>query len=202
MENDQPPQKRRSSSSSSKRRRKRRPPPPPKNKWLVPGMIAGGALILLLVGGLFIKSEYFPSDPEKAAAKGSGRIAADIREYYEGDYVLISPSTLVENNILPHGITEDTATNSLRSEWGEVLVMGVNAEGRTQPPYTHFLITYDNIPSSVCTNFIPTLLGRYERVWIGQDNRLPTPEGLVGSQSEIQARCSAQETVSILALSK
>lgn len=201
MENDHPPQKRRSSSNSSKRRRKRRPPPPKKN-WLVPGLIAGGALVLLVAVGVFVKSEFFPSDPEKAAAKGSERIAADIREYYEGDYVLVSSSALVENNILPNGITEDAATNSLRSEWGEVLVMGANEEGRTQPPYTHFLITYDNIPSSVCINFIPTLLGRYERVWIGQNNRSPSADGLVAGQSEIQARCSAQETVSILALSK
>lgn len=202
MEPDQiPPQKRRSSSSSSRKRRKRKPEPP-KKQWLLPALGGAIGLVGLLFVGLLVKGWLFPADPEKAVGEEGAEMAQDIQEFYQGDYTLINNQTLVSKKLLPDGITPAKRADQLRSNWGEVLVMGANSNGRTQPPYDSFLISYADIPSQVCATFVPTLMQRYEHVWIGRQTRVPDPRELVASASEIQARCSATPTVSIMVLGK
>ena len=202
MEPDQiPPQKRRSSSSSSRKRRKRKLEPP-KKQWLLPVLGASIGLVGLLFVGLLVKQWLFPGDPVKEVGEESTQMAQDIQDYYQGNYTLIDNQTLVSEKLLPDGITPAKRANQLRSNWGEVLVMGANSDGRTQPPYDSFLISYADIPSQVCATFVPTLMQRYDRVWIGRQSRAPDPRELVGNASEIQARCSATPTVSIMVLGK
>lgn len=181
-----------------KRRKKRRPPP--KKDWLLPAIgITIGALLLIILG-LLARRWIWPENPDTVAADGSAEIAEDIRDYYEGNYALISTESLVKENILPEGIRMAERANQLQSEWGNVTIMGTNAQGRTQPPYSHFLISYESIPSQVCTTFVPVLMARYQRVWIGQSALIPLEADRVSDASQITARCSAAPTLSILAL--
>jgi hypothetical protein len=193
------PHKRRSSSS---RKRRRRRPEPPKKQWMLPALGAAIGLVGLIFVGLLIKTFFFPADPEKAVGDESAEMAQEIQDFYKGDYTLISNDTLVKKKLLPNGITPAARSDQLRSNWGEVLVLGANPQGQTQPPYTHFLISYANIPSQVCTTFVPTLMQRYGQIWIGRQTRSPDPRELLANASEIQARCAASPTVSIMVLGK
>lgn len=188
------------SGSSRKRKKKRRPPPKP--DYLLWGIGIALVVGVLVLAGLLARNWWLDRNPDQAARVGGQEMAATIQDKYQGNYALVDGNALKKQDLLPRGVKAHPRRNALVSEWGDVVIMGTNAQGHTNPPYSHFLVIYENIPSDVCTQFSQGLWGDYETLWIGQQDRIPADGERVATASDIPARCTSNAKVNIMALGR
>lgn len=186
-----------------KSRSKRRNPPRKRawyeHPWLLPGLGLACLFMALIVAVAWWRQHSTDANPIRQAQSANEDLQDSIHQVYNGDYTLLDPNLLNTQERLPRGLQMRKDANELVSPWGRVELMGANALGQTQGPYTHYLVIYYTIPQKDCAQLATQMLARYGQVWVGQSPPLTNPKEKVGNASEIASRCQAASS-SVMAL--
>lgn len=176
-----------------------------KYKSLLFSALAG---IFLLVAVFVIFPQVTGRSPANTAQSDIITLTAGIKNMHGnqslnaegGGYARLSNEQVLLARIPPKSMQKD---GGIYSEWGPVHIFPANKEITLGPPYDLFVISYTNMPSSICVKLVPGLHQNFEAIFIGsQPNPLKTGARVALSPAEVVRHCSAAKTVHVDFVSK